>query len=65
MFSFCSCSFSFIYIFHRLQEDLENRWAANASQISAILAADTIALPEEEHPIPFDAVSEKSLEEQK
>lgn len=50
--------------FSYLQEDLENTWALIAGQISSVLAND-ITLPEEEHPLPFDAVSDKSLEEQK
>lgn len=47
-----------------LQEELENTWASIAEQITSALTNE-ITLPEEEHPLPFDAVSEKSLEEQK
>lgn len=39
-------------------------WAIIASQISAVLANE-ITLPENEHPLPFDAVSDKSLADQK
>lgn len=53
-----------IYI-HFQPEHLENIWAGFAAQISSVLASDTIALAEHEHPIPFDAVSDKSLDAQK
>lgn len=47
-----------------LQEKLENIWETIAAQVSAVLASD-IALPEEEHPLPFDAISDKSMDDQK
>lgn len=46
------------------QEKLENIWETIAAQVSTVLASD-IALPEEEHPLPFDAISDKSMDDQK
>lgn len=48
-----------------MQESLENIWMNSVvSQLSVVLAND-VTLAEEEHPIPFDAVSDKSLDVQK
>lgn len=46
-------------------QNAENKWAVIASEVAAVLSSDSITLPEEDHPLPFDAVSEKSLEDQK
>lgn len=47
-----------------LQENLENVWPTIAPQLSAILSHE-ITLPEEDHPLPFDAVSDKTMDDQK
>lgn len=52
------------YVFSNLQ-NLEDKWAAMASEISAALSMESPSLPEEDHPLPFDAASDKPLEEQK
>lgn len=46
-------------------QNLEDTWASIASQISSVLSKESPSLPEEEHPIPFDAASDKPMEEQK
>lgn len=46
------------------QEDLEAVWDSLSSSIAAVLAGE-ISLPEEEHPIPFDAAADKSIDDQK
>lgn len=43
----------------------EDMWSKIAPQISAILSSNRISLPEEEHPMPFDAAIETPIEEQK
>lgn len=55
-----------------LQEELQNRWATSAGQISAILTAaadgdgDADALlPVDERPVPYDAVATQSMDDQK
>ncbi|XP_055324474.1 protein timeless homolog [Sitodiplosis mosellana] len=46
-------------------EDAEDKWAVVASEVAAVLSSDSTTLPEEDHPLPFDAASEKPLEDQK
>lgn len=46
-------------------QNVEDEWAAVALQISAVLSVDTFSLPEEDHPLPFDAASDKPLDDQK
>ncbi|XP_031631724.1 protein timeless homolog [Contarinia nasturtii] len=47
------------------EQTTEDKWAVIASEIAAVLSMESPTLPEEEHPLPFDAVSEKPLEDQK
>lgn len=47
------------------KQKLEDTWASIASQISSILSMESPSLPEEEHPLPFDAASDKPMEQQK
>lgn len=48
-----------------LQADaLEEMWLTMASEISTCLV-NQITLPEEDHPIPFDAASDISIDDQK
>lgn len=47
------------------QEKLENIWASNSLQLPAILSNATMNMLEENHPLPFDATSDKSIDEQK
>lgn len=59
------------------QEELHNRWASSAGQISAILTEGSSAnsdvandavrslLPDHERPVPYDAVSEQTMDDQK
>lgn len=59
--------FYFIFLFFSfasVQDDLENMWATFAPQLSTVLTNDTV-LPEEEQPLPFDAASDKPMDEQK
>lgn len=44
---------------------MEDTWASIASQISSVLSMESPSLPEEDHPIPFDAISDKSMADQK
>lgn len=46
------------------EEQLENKWVEIASQVSEILSKE-LNLPEEDQPIPFDAASETSIDDQK
>lgn len=62
----------FLLAFAFSQEELHNRWATSAGQISAILTADAddsrngvVLLPEHERPVPYDAVAEQSMADQK
>lgn len=47
-----------------LQEELEGQWDTIVSSLSIVLA-NSINIPEEEHPIPFDAASDKAIDDQK
>lgn len=46
------------------QEQLENTWAALAGQVAEVLTGE-VTLPEDQHPLPYDAVSDRPMEEQK
>ncbi|XP_055851009.1 protein timeless homolog [Episyrphus balteatus] len=46
------------------EEQLENKWVEIASQLSEILSNE-LNIPEEDQPIPFDAASDKSIDDQK
>lgn len=46
------------------QDELENTWATLAGQISEVLVAE-LTLPEDQHPLPYDAVSDVPMDEQK
>lgn len=46
-------------------QNAEDKWAVIASEVAAVLSSESIELPEEDHPLPFDAASEKPLEDQK
>lgn len=46
------------------QEELERIWDEISPSL-AIVLANEITLPEEDHPIPFDATLEKTIDDQK
>ncbi|EDW59287.1 protein timeless homolog isoform X1 [Drosophila virilis] len=46
------------------EEELSSKWAEMASEVSLLLATD-LQLPKEQHPLPFDATLEKSIEDQR
>ncbi|XP_039970840.1 protein timeless homolog [Bactrocera tryoni] len=46
------------------EEELSNKWAEIAGEISETLTNE-LQLPEEDQPLPFDATSEKSIDDQK
>ncbi|XP_055901939.1 protein timeless homolog [Eupeodes corollae] len=46
------------------EEELENKWVEIASQVTEILSNE-LNIPEEEQPIPFDAASDKNIDDQK
>ena len=46
------------------QEEREGQWDTIVSSISIVLV-NSINIPEEEHPIPFDAASDKAIDDQK
>lgn len=60
-----SIFFNYFLFSFDFKEDLENLWASIGAQASSTLSADTLNVPEEEHPLPFDATSDKSMDEQK
>lgn len=51
--------------FHQMQAKLENEWDTRVSANLSVVLANEINLPEEEHPVPFDAASEKPIDDQK
>lgn len=46
-------------------QNAEDKWAVIAAEVAAVLSSESTTLPEEDHPLPFDAASEKPLEDQK
>jgi timeless len=44
---------------------LANEWDARISANLSVVLANDINLPEEEHPVPFDAAAEKPIDEQR
>lgn len=48
-----------------MQAKLENEWDTRVSANLSVVLANEINLPEEEHPVPFDAASEKPIDDQK
>ncbi|KAM8705181.1 hypothetical protein ACLKA7_009610 [Drosophila subpalustris] len=46
------------------EEELSSKWAEMASEVSLLLATE-LQLPEHEQPLPFDAASEKSIDDQR
>lgn len=46
------------------EEDLSSKWAEMASEVSLLLATE-LQLPEHEQPLPFDATSDKSIDDQR
>ncbi|XP_060645851.1 protein timeless homolog [Drosophila nasuta] len=46
------------------EEELSSKWAEMASEVSMLLATE-LQLPEHEQPLPFDAASEKSIDDQR
>lgn len=46
------------------KEDAENGWQKIVDSLSVVLAND-INIPEEERPVPFDAASDKHIDEQR
>lgn len=46
------------------EDELSNKWAEIASELSELLINE-LQLPEEDQPLPFDATSEKSIDDQK
>lgn len=48
-----------------MQEKLADEWDARISTNLAVVLSNDINLPEEEHPVPFDAASEKPIDEQR
>lgn len=48
-----------------MQEKLADEWDARISTNLAVVLSNDINLPEEEHPVPLDAASEKPIDEQR
>ncbi|KAH8250250.1 hypothetical protein KR026_009029 [Drosophila bipectinata] len=46
------------------EEELSSKWAELATEVCALLAAE-LEIPEDELPVPFDAASEKSIDDQR
>ncbi|TMW44355.1 hypothetical protein DOY81_010565, partial [Sarcophaga bullata] len=46
------------------QEELSNRWAEMAAELSQILSNE-LQMAEEDQPIPFDSASDKPIDDQK
>lgn len=73
----CLCAIILTAHPHTGQEELHNRWASSAGQISAILADGNASgdandaphssprLPDHERPVPYDAVAEQPIDDQK
>lgn len=53
------------YFYGCLQEELEDMWTNFVTELASLLAQPDIDLSEEKRPIPFDATSEKSIDDQK
>lgn len=49
----------------KLKGSSEDFWADLSPQISSLLSMDKLDLPEDEHPLPFDAALDVPLDEQK
>ncbi|EDW97197.2 protein timeless homolog [Drosophila yakuba] len=46
------------------EEDLSSKWAELATEVCSLLSSE-LEMPEDEQPIPFDAASEKSIDDQR
>ncbi|XP_052836882.1 protein timeless homolog isoform X2 [Drosophila gunungcola] len=46
------------------EEELSSKWAELATEVCSLLSAD-LEMPEDEQPMPFDAASEKSIDDQR
>lgn len=59
--------FRFLNYFNiiKLKGSSEDFWADLSPQIASLLSMDKIDLPEDEHPLPFDATLEVPMDEQK
>jgi len=47
-----------------LQEELSSKWAELATEVCSLLSTE-LEMPEDEQPLPFDAASEKSIDDQR
>ena len=47
-----------------MQEELSNRWAEMAAEVSQILSNE-LQMAEDDQPIPFDSASDKPIDDQK